>query len=137
MVIEAGLGAVTVQGAAEFWEDNIMTAFYDEGHIVSNAHRKRIKKFPVEEIPVEALRDLQEASEGGAEYFILALICYDDSVVGVARPETISLRLYRISPYGLLFEEYVSKGQSTSLDDALKNTKGAIKTMFSHMRSGW
>lgn len=137
MIIESGKGAIGARDIAELWEDKIMNAFFSEGHIVSNARAKRIAHESGNEIPEEALRDLQSASEGGVEYFILALLNYKDALINSrANPEIISLRLYKVSPYSMLFEESVAQGAKVTHEDAINNARHAVKIINSYMRRG-
>jgi hypothetical protein len=135
MIIETGRGAVTVRGTADVWEDNLMDTFFQAGHIVTNARSRQIEKFPMEEIPEEALRDLQAASEGGAEFFIIALLGYGDIIRdGNSKPETIALRLYQVSPYNFLSEETIVQGRAVPFDEAVKRTRNAVHNFISQMR---
>jgi hypothetical protein len=136
IVIETGSGAAISSENAGCWEDNIMDVFFNEGHIVSNARSKRIAHFPQEEIPEEALRDLQAAQEGGSEFFVIALLNYSEKILdGNTKPETIILRLYRVNPYTYMREETVIvQGKTTPLDSILTRTRIAAKNMISYMR---
>lgn len=136
MVIEAGAGATTAEANASSWEDNIMDVFFNEGHIVSNARARRIASFPPEEIPEEALRDLQEASEGGSEYFVIAFLGYGESGKDEkTKPNTVRLRLYRVNPYRYVREEVVSvQGKATPIDVVLQRTRTAVKNMIPYMK---
>lgn len=136
MVVEAGSGVAAVADNVTSWEDNIMDVFFNEGHIVSNARSKRIAHIPIEEMPEEALRDLQAAHEGGSEFFIIALLGYSEKITdGNNKPETIKLRLYRVSPYQYVWEETVTvHGRTTPLDIVLARTRKAAKNMIPYMR---
>jgi hypothetical protein len=151
MVIESGAGAVAGAGNADFWENGMMEVLFDAGHIVSNARSMRIARFPDDEFPNEALRDFQEAAEGGAEYFVLALLEYGNSETDAyVQPESISLRIYKINPYAFLFEKKLVGKPSLAKTGAKKpekivaretddlwNVKNAAEAVISYIGSAF
>lgn len=151
MVVETGAGAVAGAGNADFWENGMMEVFFDAGHIVSNARSMRVSRFPDDEFPVEALRDLQEAAEGGSDYFVLAILEYGDSEKeAYVQPESISVRIYKINPYAFLFEKKLAGKPSpakTSVKkpekiaaretDDLWNVKNAAQAVISYIGSAF
>ncbi|MDR3167138.1 MAG: hypothetical protein LBT93_04270 [Treponema sp.] len=136
LVIETGLWEG--EGRSEFstlWETGLMDVFFDSGHIVSNAPIMRLPVNPEGEFPDEAQRDLEEAREGGAEFFVLALLDYaGSSGTGAQRhPRIISLKLFRIDPYGLLFEQRYTGTVTASANEEFFNAKKAAQTIIPHL----
>jgi hypothetical protein len=119
IVLETGAAAAAAKGPAGLWEEGIMEVFFNDGHIISNAKARKITTFPKQEFPEEALRDFQEADEGGSEFFIIALLTYgaDDSGKNPL-PESATLRLYNVKPYKFLTEKTIEKS-GAPLEDTL------------------
>ena len=91
LVLETGLPPeANIVGYADVWEDGIMGAFFDEGHIVSNYPAMRAENYPEELIPLEARGDYEEAFRGGAEFFVLVLLEYKPQG-GIGRPLGVSI----------------------------------------------
>jgi hypothetical protein len=109
-----------------------MDVFFDEGHIVSNAPMMRLPEKPEGEFPREAVEDLQDAREGGADFFVLALLDYAGSpAAGNQRPpRTVSLRLFKINPYQFLFEQLFFGTVSASAKDDFLNAKKAVQSII-------
>jgi hypothetical protein len=136
LVIETGLGEG--EGRNDFstlWETSLMDVFFESGHIVSNAPVMRLPVNPEGEFPEEARRDLEEAREGGAEFFVLALLDFaGSSGAGTQRaPQFISLRLFKIEPYGLLFEQRYTGTVKASANEEFLNAKRAAQTIIPHL----
>jgi hypothetical protein len=124
IVLESGTAAVAAKNAATLWEDGIMEVFFNNGHIISNAKTRKIPVFPKEELPEEALREFQEADEGGSEYFMVALLNYSDSSNEVyATPESVTIRLYSVSPYKFIAEKTIIEKNKNTVEDELNNAK--------------
>jgi hypothetical protein len=93
---------------AILWENGLMDAFFDSGHIVSNSLKIQIAGKPDRDFPAEAEREFRSAREGGMDYFLIALIDYATPLV--------SLRLFDIKSTKMVLEQ---KHAVTTL----KNTK--------------
>jgi hypothetical protein len=136
LVIETGLpeemGASQHSG---LWESGFLDVFFEAGHIVSNAPVLRLSHNPTAVFPEEARVDLAEAVEGGAEYFILALLDYPAPISQkIPKPRQISLRIFRTKPQTLLYEgQYVDTG-STTLKDEYDSLKKAVQQLVPHVR---
>jgi hypothetical protein len=136
LVIETGLGEG--EGRNEFstlWETSLMDVFFEEGHIVSNAPVMRLPEKPEGEFPPEALKELQDARKGGADFFVLALMDYTDSPAAGSKrpPRTVSLRLFKINPYQFLFEQLFSGTVSASAKEDFLNAKKAVQTIIPYI----
>jgi hypothetical protein len=122
--------------ASNRWETGLMDAFFNEGHIVSNAPILRIDQPAGEELPPEFRRDFFDAREGGVEYLILALLEYQGlrGTSGRLRPARVSLRLFRVSPYQFIIEEQFPLPGRTPDPDDLVNARQAARMMLSHLK---
>jgi hypothetical protein len=82
---------------AALWENGLMDAFFDSGHIVTNSPKMQITGKPAGDFPAEAERDFNNAKEGGMEYFLIAFIDYSTPLV--------SLRLFDIRSTKMVLEQ--------------------------------
>ncbi|MDR2363854.1 MAG: hypothetical protein LBD65_05515 [Spirochaetaceae bacterium] len=137
LVIETGIreeGAV--HESSNLWETGLLDVFFDAGHIVSNAPIMRLNKSQNKEIPDEARGNLEEAIQGGADFFILALLDYQGAAAANApkiKPQAVSVRLFRTRPYKLLYEQFYSDGAQTPGNDELTKAKGAARSIIPHL----
>jgi hypothetical protein len=132
LVVETGLSAEA--GANQhsgLWESGLLDVFFEAGHIVSNAPVLRIFESPVTDLPEEAGTDLDEAREGGVEFFILALLDYDASEN--PRPQNVLLRIFRMNPFKKIYEQQYADRTSKNLADEFENLKKAARTLVSHL----
>lgn len=134
VVIETGAAAQAAQGTAELWEGGIMDVFFDAGHVVSNARAKKMSVIPAEEFPEGALRDFQEADEGGSEYFIIAFLNYAEASEGAeaGAPESVRLRLYKVAPYKFLVEES-ALGKGFVFEDGVNGARAMAKAIVPYI----
>jgi hypothetical protein len=143
LVIETGLPEEREGGRhSGLWESGLLDVFYEAGHIVSNAPVLRLPHKPNQEFPDEARADLAEALEGGAEFFILALLEYDAPAQGNAggaasappdAPGNISLRVFRAEPRTLLYQQQYTNTGSMNLKDEYDSVKKAARTLVPHI----
>jgi hypothetical protein len=131
LVIETGLGEDSAASRHSLlWESGLLDVFFDAGHIVSNAPVLRLARKPAKDFPDEAQAEFDQALEGGAEFFILALLDYADEE---QRPENISLRLYRINPRRKIYEQRYSDKTSRSLQEEFDSLKKAARELVPHL----
>lgn len=134
LVIETGLDQESVvKDYSTLWEDGIMRVLFDAGHIVTNGPVIRLKADRIKEFPDEAQGDFYEASEGGAEYFVLALLeyTYQD---GTFRPSGVSLKLYSTVPRKLIYEQRFSAGQSGDNQEDHARAREAAGVLITHIK---
>jgi hypothetical protein len=136
LVVETGLREnLGTSGYSALWEDSLLDVFFEAGHIVSNAPVKRLSRVPAADFPEEALADLSEATNGGAEYFILAHLDYP-----AFQTETepalinISLRIYRTRPYELVYEERFASPGATAAKDESARAKQIVRRLIPHIK---
>lgn len=129
LVIETGLlPDADAEEYSSLWEGGLMGSFFDAGHIVSNSPLLRLDKAPAAEFPQEAQSDFQEASEGGADYFVMALLEYSTQE-GKAKPREISVRIFTIAPQKMIYEQHFALNAGSDLREEknkIQETAGII-----------
>jgi hypothetical protein len=103
LVVETGVPAGTEHSpSASIWESGIMDAFFDAGHIVSNAPILQLPDMPDSELPPEARRDFDEARLGGADFFVMVLLRYPEN--SLEHPKEVSIRLFSVSSGKMIYQ---------------------------------
>jgi hypothetical protein len=139
LVIETGVreDVPTVQ-SSRLWEYALLDVFFDTGHIVSNAPIARVSERPQKNLPDEARSSLDEALEGGAEFFVVAVLDYQNPSQGELdqwRPRKISLRLFKTMPYRFLYSrEYAAADLRIAESDEVSNVMSVVRAMAAHLR---
>jgi hypothetical protein len=135
LVIETGLPSERENSVySSLWESGLFDIFFEAGHIVSNAPIKRLDTKPQKPFPDEARGDLNDAADGGAEYFILALLEYPPAAANeTPKPRNISLRVFKVSPYKLLYEQRYSDRASADIDEEFITIKQSIRGLVPHL----
>ena len=131
LLVETGLGeeAPNTQYSS-LWEGGLMAAFFDAGHIVTNSPIARMAVKPDHDFASYIEDDFNEAADGGAEYFILGFLDYQNQ--GMV-PAGITLKLYTIDSQVLIFEEYFPAGRG-NLSEELQLARNAGLTIISQIR---
>ena len=136
LVVEAGLpsdNGCTI--SAEIWESGMMDAFFDAGHIVSNAPCQQITAFSYDTsnpLPSELNSEFDQARIGGADFFVFVVLNYMDG--DYDNPKEIIIRVFRVSSGELLYEtRTTSKIWGTSEEEFLdvKQSAGKIVPQLS------
>jgi hypothetical protein len=134
LIIETGLGQESVvKDYSTLWEDGIMGVFFEAGYIVTNGSVIRLESDCVKEFPDEAQADFYEASEGGAEYFVLVLLEYKNQD-GTFKPSGVSLKLYGTIPRKLIYQERFSAGQTADSREEHTRAREAARVLISHIK---
>jgi hypothetical protein len=134
LIIETGLGQESVvKDYSTLWEDGIMGVFFEAGHIVTNGPVIRLESDHITEFPDEAQADFYEASEGGAEYFVLVLLEYKNQD-GTFKPSGVSLKLYSTIPRKLIYQERFSAGQTAGSREEHAQAREAARVLISHIK---
>jgi hypothetical protein len=140
MVIETGLVEETpVIESSRLWEDALLDVFFDTGHIVSNTPIVRISEKPQKNLPDEARISLDEAAEGGAEFFVVAVLDYQNSPGAellLLKPRSVSLRLFKTEPYRFLYSEEYAPIEIRITDSAeMANAMSAARKMAAYLKN--
>ncbi|MDR2553484.1 MAG: hypothetical protein LBD31_10030 [Treponema sp.] len=107
LVIETGLPpGMGATESASVWESGLMDAFFDAGHIVSNAPILRLEETPGSEFPPEVRRDFDAARIGGSDFFVMVLIKYRGVPPETEQeePREITIKLFSVSSGKLIYE---------------------------------
>ena len=108
------------------WENGLMDAFFNSGHIVTNSPKIQINGKPDVDFPPEAEREFNSAQEGGMDYFLIALIDYSAPLV--------SLRLFDIRSTKMVFEQKHAVTAFRNTKDESDKIKAAAKVMAARVR---
>jgi hypothetical protein len=127
LVMESGLNEESPGNVYPYlWENGLMDAFFDSGHIVTNSPKIQISGKPDDDFPAEAERDFDNAQEGGMDYFLIALIDYSTPLV--------SLRLFDIKSTKMVFEQKHAVTTFRNTKDENDKIKAAARVMAAHLR---
>jgi hypothetical protein len=131
LVVETGVQRGIVQEFSQVWEDALMDAFFDSGHIVSNAPAVQLPLKSEKEFPDEVQPYLDGVGAGAFEYFILAILDYEKDGT-LYKLKAISLKLYHVRPYTLLFEQHYAAGAGSARAE-LTRARQATKTVLNYV----
>jgi hypothetical protein len=139
MVIETGIREeIPTVNSSRLWEYALLDVFFDTGHIVSNTPILRVADRPQKNLPDAARGSLKEALEGGAEFFVVAVLDYQDTSQtgsGQLRPRNISLRLFQTTPYRFLYSrEYTATDLRIAEKDEINSAMNVVRAMAAHLR---
>jgi hypothetical protein len=138
MVIETGIREeIPTADSSRLWEYALLDVFFDTGHIVSNAPILRVSEKPQKNLPDEAREPLNEALEGGAEFFVVAVLDYQNPAQGGSadlQPRNISLRLFQTTPYRFLYSREYAPDLSLAGKDEISNARDLARVIAAHLR---
>ena len=137
MIIETGAADEAAKKTADIWESGMMDVFFDEGHIVCNTPAIQIPNAGDEEVPKEARRNFEDAVINGVDYFIIAQLNYSQKESSaITGPDKVSLQLYRIKPYGMLYKTSYPVNPGLPAAEEFSNAKNAAQILFPYIRGG-
>ena len=135
LVIETGLEMdAGFNQHSGLWENGLLDVFFDSGHIVSNAPILRLEQRPTEIFPPQAQGDLDDAVEGGVEYFIVALLEFQNSGATGLWPGQVSLRLFRVQPFELLYEHKYSDTGPSGVNEERNSIRQAVRVLIPRVK---
>jgi hypothetical protein len=141
MVMETGLGeSRELNNASILWENTVLDAFFEAGHIVSNAPMLRVPG-PASpagtgaEMPEAAREGFEGAREGGADYFILVHLDYPGAGDRNQRPRDVSLRLFRVRPRAFIAEERLGEEKARSAGTEAETLKSTVRKLMPYMKN--
>jgi hypothetical protein len=136
LVVETGLDTdVGSNQHSGLWESGLLDVFFESGHIVTNAPVMRLDRLPSEAFPPEAQNDLNDAREGGMDYFVIALLEYPVSGPSAnEQPRRITLRLFSMRPFEMVYEHKYNNTNSRSTKEEYDNLKIVIRTLLPKVR---
>jgi hypothetical protein len=133
-VFEIGLPSETAKTpAAMQWESALLDVFFDAGYIVTNNPIVRIEMKPTPNRMEEFVRaDLDDAREGGADYFVLAQLDFD-AETGI--PSEISFVMYRVTPSSKIHESRMAgRSFGSNERESLEEMKKVARGLVPHIR---
>ncbi|MDR2186129.1 MAG: hypothetical protein LBO80_10785 [Treponema sp.] len=133
LVVETGIAEGAAAESSGIWESGLMDAFFDAGHIVSSAPVLRLSGAPDKPLPGEAEGSFNEALEGGADFFVLALLEFQDSPDN-PKPRRISLRLFSTRPRRFIYEEQLNGGPETVPGEEFAAARNAARAIVSRLQ---
>jgi hypothetical protein len=132
-VVEIGSNSNT--DVAGLWETGMMDVFFDTGYIVSNSPALNIPNIDGEEIAELTKNAFEEAYIGGADYFIIAELIYTKlEKSGIQRPDQVVLKLYKIQPYSILYDNAYKTESNIPLTEEISNAKNAARMLLPYIR---
>ena len=139
LVIETGLpsGSASPESSS-LWESALMDAFFDAGHIVSNAPIMRMEsgirdRESGEKFPAEAQSEFDQARMGGSEYFIVAVLEYPDT--NYEKPQLVQLRLFRVLDGEFLYETTVTGTRGMPSSDEFLDAKKVAGNLLPQLKA--
>jgi hypothetical protein len=124
-IIETGLpleGAKTQY--SKLWENTFFDVFFDAGYIVCNSPMMRIEAKPKMSLEKFVKNEVDEARDGGADYFLVAQLDYSG---GSSTPREISLVLFTVTPFRLIKEQKVMQRKYKSEKEEFEDLKSIVK----------
>jgi hypothetical protein len=137
MIIETGMTDESAKRTADIWESGMMDAFFDEGHIVCNTPAIQIPNLDDEELPKEARRNFEDADINGVDYFVIAQLNYSQNGSSVITgPDKVSLKLYRVSPYSILYKTSFPANSGIPASEEFSGAKNAARMLLTYIKGG-
>jgi len=134
LVVETGLNEEAAHmPTTDLWEGGLMDAFFDAGHIVTNSPAARMDKRPAQDLSGFVEEDYKEAVSGGAEYFILGFLEYQNRE-GRPIPVRMALKLYDTDTKKLIFEQNFPAGSGKDNSEEYKIAQNAGWTLASKIK---
>ena len=130
LVVETGLPPGNgCTPSAEVWESGFMDAFFDAGHIVSNAPCMQVSAAfdastniaSSRALPREVNGDFDQARIGGADFFVLVILDYKNE--SVEHPIEVFVRLFRVSTGDMIYETKIAARVWMNNDEEFLNVK--------------
>jgi hypothetical protein len=114
------------------WENAFFDVFFDAGYILCNSPMLRFDIKPARSMEYMIQDEMEEARQGGADYFIIAQLDY---VPGSMRPGEISLMMYTITPSKKIYEKKISGKAYRSENEEANDLKAIIRGLVSQIRT--
>ena len=126
LVIETGLSDKTPTSQySTLWENGLMEVFFESGHIVSNAPMMRLGERPGNDFPSEAERDYANATNGGMDYFVVAIVEHPGY--------NVSLRLFSTQSRMMIREQWYTGRRPNGTKEEYENIKRVIRVLVAQI----
>jgi hypothetical protein len=134
LVVEEGLlPEVPANEYSAVWEDGLMGAFFEAGHIVSNSPILRVERLSGSQLPTEVNTDFNEAFSGGADYFILAVLEFGTQNGG-SRPTAISIKIFTTNSQILIYEQRFPAGTGVNPREDYSKAQETARILAAQIR---
>jgi hypothetical protein len=137
VVVEVGLRQEAARSDySSVWEDGMMGAFFDAGHIVSNSPVMRIEKISEGLLPQEVQADYYDAFRGGADYFVVVFLEYVPQG-GLLRPQGALVKIFTPGePVGNpIYEQRFPAGTGAGLRDESVRAQETARIIMTQIRA--
>ena len=114
------------------WENMLLDVFFEEGHIVSNSPVVRLDSKPAGEIQAAVESDVEEARNGGADYFIIAQLDYTPDY---QTPGEVSFVLFTLTPYKKIYEKRITGKTYRSAREETDDLKIIVRGLVPHLNA--
>jgi hypothetical protein len=94
----------------------------------------RLEYATEETFPEEARKDLDEALEGGVDYFIIVLLKYQEASGGILRPGNVSLRVFRVQNCALVYEMKHTDTKVKPIKEEFDSLKNVARGLVSQLK---
>ena len=134
LIIEDGLKPDAQSGHySAVWEDSLMGVFFDAGHIVSNSPVLRVEQLSVTEFPAEARVDYTDASSGGADFFVLAVLDFNTEDRRT-RPKSVTIKIFTTESRNLIFQQEFPAGNGVNAQDEYSRAQDIGRYIAAQLR---
>jgi hypothetical protein len=124
-VIETGLPQEGAKNQHSLkWENAFFEVFFDSGYILCNAPMLRFESKPSRDLSYYAQEEMDEARQGGAEFFIIAQLDYAS---GAPQPGEISIFMYNLSSSNKIHERKITGKRYRTENDEINDYKTIIR----------
>ena len=121
LVVESGLPpGYGCTSSAEVWESGMMDAFFDAGHIVSNAPCMQIID-ATGVLPAEVNGDFDLARTGGADFLVLVVLKYQEG--SADRAKEVIIRVFSVASGSMLYESNLAAKVWGNVDEEFIDAK--------------
>jgi hypothetical protein len=107
-----------------------MDVFFNAGHVVTNCPIARMEKRPAEDLSGYIEVDFYEARVGGAEYFIIGFLEFQNKSV----PSAMIIKIYNTDTEKLVFERNFPAGTGKNLGEEYQIAQNAGRVIVSNIR---
>jgi len=132
LVVETGLNEETRTQYGSLWEGGLMDVFFDAGHIVTNYPIARMDKKPEEDLSGSIEVDFYEATQGGADYFVLGFLEFQSKDASV--PSAMIIKIYNTNTEKMIFEKSFPAGTGKNLGEEYQIAKNAGQVIVSNIK---
>jgi len=132
LVVETGLSEETVSQYGSIWEGGLMEVFFDAGHIVTNSPIARMEKRPAEDLSGYIGIDFYEATRGGADYFILGFLEFQNKDAHV--PNAMVIKIYNTDTGKLIFERSFPAGTGRNMGEEFQMARDVGQDIISNIK---